>query len=341
MRDILSTLETWRQQGEQIGLATVIETWGSSPRPVGSRLAVTLGGGIAGSVSAGCVENAVIQEAWEAIKSGSPKLLRYGVSNETAFEAGLTCGGTIRILVEPFSAYEKLYALVRDKLEGREPFGLVSVLDGPPELRSRKLAVLEDGGVAGDLELPEAVVRAVRERLAHPEGFAFEAGGLQLFADCFPRIPRLVVVGAVHIAEFLAPMATLAGYEVVIVDPRAAFATPARFPGVAAIHRKWPDEALEALALDSASYVAVLSHDPKLDDPALRAALASKARYVGVLGSRRSVQQRLERLKELGLEEAQLARLRAPIGLPLGGRSAVEIAVSILAEVIQARNAKD
>ncbi|HWQ10878.1 MAG TPA: XdhC family protein, partial [Holophaga sp.] len=131
------------------------------------------------------------------------------------------------------------------------------------------------------------------------------------------------------------------GFEVVIVDPRAAFATPARFPDVSAILRKWPDEALEELALDSASYVAVVSHDQKLDDPALRVALASKARYVGILGSRRSNEQRRERLKEMGLDDAQLDRLHAPIGLPLGGRSAVEIAVSTLAEVIQAKNAKE
>jgi len=240
--------------------------------------------------------------------------------------------------VEPFSAYDRLFTLIQAKVGTREPFGVVGVLEGPADLLLRKAAVLADGRLEGDLALPEAVVQGVRGRLSGPGGYAFEADGLQLFADIFPRVPRLVIVGGVHISEFLAPMATLAGFEVVLVDPRAAFATPERFPGVAAIHRRWPDEALESLALDDASYVAVLSHDVKLDDPALRVALAGQARYVGVLGSKRSQLQRLDRLKELGLSTNQLARLHAPIGLPLGGRSAVEIAVSILAELVQARN---
>jgi xanthine dehydrogenase accessory factor len=164
-----------------------------------------------------------------------------------------------------------------------------------------------------------------------------DIGELSLFVDVYPLLPRLIIVGAVHIAEFLVPMARLAGWDVIIVDPRAAFATPKRFPDVEIVHA-WPDQALASIHLDSASYVAVLTHDPKLDDPALRIALTSRAQYVGALGSRHTDQLRRERLMETGLSEAQLARLHAPIGLPLGGRGPAEIAVSILAEIVKARH---
>lgn len=337
MRDILAHLETWRELGEPIGLATVIETWGSSPRPVGSKLAVTLKGGLAGSVSAGCVENDAIQAARAALRSGARRVLRTATSNGSILSEGLTCGGTACILVEPFSAYDDLFGTIRQRLDGRDPFALVSVLEGPAERMLQKRIIGADGVQEGSLELSEETVRGIQERLAAPVGFVLEAEGLQLFVDVFPRIPRLVIVGAVHIAEFLVPMALLAGFETVVVDPRPAFASPERFPG-AALHRAWPAEALAALSLDADTYVAALSHDPKLDDPALQSALTSPARYVGVLGSRRSLPQRLQRLREQGVPEDRFACLRAPIGLPLGGRSAVDIAVGVLAELVQARN---
>lgn len=341
MRDILPTLETWRQQGEQIALATVIETWGSAPRQVGAKLAVTLSGGIAGSVSAGCVENAVIEAAQACIRSGQPRLLTFGVSTDTALSVGLTCGGTIKVFVEPFTAYAGIYDSLKARLNAREPLGVIGVLEGPPEVLNRKLAVFADGHTEGDLELPSLrvpMLQTVLDRLPSQPGGLVELGGLQLFVDIFPRLPRLVIVGAVHIAEFLVPMATLAGFEITLVDPRSAFATTERFPSVGAINSRWPDEALASLNLDDDSYIVVLAHDAKLDDPALRVALASPARYVGVLGSRRALQDRLLRLREAGLSESQLARLHAPIGLDLHGRSTVDIAISILAELVQVKN---
>lgn len=341
MRDILASLENWRQQGERIALGTVIETWGSAPRQVGAKLAVNLNGGIAGSVSAGCVENAVIEAALASIRSGEPRLLSFGVTKESALEAGLTCGGTIRVFVEPFTAYDSVYAQIKAQLEQRKPIGVIGVLEGPSELINRKLAVFDDGHTEGDLEaagLQERLIQSVLERLPNLPGGVLELGGLKLFVDILSRMPRLIIVGAVHIAEFLVPMATLAEFEIILVDPRSAFATSERFPTVQTINRKWPDEALASLGLDEDSYVVVLTHDSKLDDPALRAALASNARYVGVLGSRRANQQRLERLREAGVTEAQLDRLHAPIGIPLGNRSTVDIAVSILAELVKVRN---
>ena len=344
MRDILHDLETWRQRGEQIAIATVVETWGSSPRPVGSKLAVTLSGGIAGSVSAGCVENAVIEEARASIRSGKPRLLTFGVSKETALEVGLTCGGTIKVFVEPFSAYAGIYDLIKPRIEAHEPMGVIQVLEGPPEYLNRKLAVFADGQIEGDLELPallEDMRTIVMDRLAGQGGGIVEISGLQLFIDIYSRTPRLIIIGAVHIAEFLVSMASLAGFDSTVIDPRSAFASPERFPNAVTLIKQWPEEALASMNLDEASYVAVLSHDQKLDDPALQFALASKAAYVGALGSKRSNLLRLKRLREAGLPENQLDRLHSPIGLPLGGRSAVEIAISILAEIIQVRNPRD
>jgi xanthine dehydrogenase accessory factor len=344
MRDILPDLEAWRQRGEQIAIATVVETWGSSPRPVGSKLAMTLSGGIAGSVSAGCVENAVIEEARDAIRTGKPRLLTFGVSKETALDVGLTCGGTIKVFVEPFTAYTGIYDLLKPRIEAHEPMGVIEVLEGPSEYLNQKLAVFADGHIEGDLALPaqlEDLRKIVLDRLARQGGGVVELSGLQLFIDIYLRTPRLIIIGAVHIAEFLVAMASLAGFDLTIIDPRSAFASPERFPNAVTLIKQWPEEALTALKLDETSYVAALSHDQKLDDPALRVALASKAVYVGALGSKRSNLLRLKRLQEAGLSETQLARLHSPIGLPLGGRNAVEIAISILAQIIQVRNNRD
>lgn len=343
MRDIVSTLEIWRQQGEQIAIATVIDTWGSAPRPVGSKMAVTLDGRVAGSVSAGCVEGVVIEEASAVIRSGLPRLLSYGVSDQAAFDVGLACGGTIKVFVEPFTAYQGIIDLIKAKLEARELLAVVNVLDGPPEHINRKLLFFADGRLEGDLSLPDRlteITNAAADKLPGEVGGMVSIGELSLFVDVYPRLPRLIIVGAVHIAEFLIPMARLAGFDITIVDPRTAFATSERFPDVEIV-KAWPDQALASMRLDSASYVVVLTHDPKLDDPALRIALTGDARYVGALGSRRTDQLRRERLLAAGLSVTQLARLHTPIGLSIGSRGPAEIAISILAEIIQARNKDD
>jgi xanthine dehydrogenase accessory factor len=339
MRDILARLEEWRRHGEQIAIATVTKTWGSAPRQTGAKMAVTLSGHVVGSVSAGCVEGAVIEEALAVLASGTPCPLQYGVSDEEAFDVGLACGGTIEIFVEPFTAFEEVYGLITECLGSRQPLGIVSLLDG--DHFRHKLAVLADGHTVGEVPLPgrqAQIVRAAAAQVTRDTSGFVKIDGVSLFVDVYPRTPRLVIVGAVHIAEILAPMADLAGFEVCLVDPRSAFATHERFPHVAQIINEWPDQALALLSLDDATYIAALTHDPKLDDPALLAALASQARYIGALGSRRTNQLRLERLRQAGLTDAQLARLHAPIGLPLGGRSPAEIAVSILAEIVKAKS---
>jgi xanthine dehydrogenase accessory factor len=340
MRDVIEKVEAWRAAGEPVAIATVVGTWGSSPRPPGAKLALTSAGAIAGSVSAGCVEAEVIDECGRALRDGRPRLLRYGVSDDAAIAVGLACGGDITILAEPLAAWASVYAPVKAALDAREPFAVVSVLRGAGDLLNRKLFVARDGAVAGDLgpsPVRDAAAAGARRLLDAGMAGTFELEGNLLFADVTLPSPRLVVVGAVHIAQALVPMAGLAGFDTVVVDPRSAFLTRERFPDAGRIVKEWPAEALAVLRLDAASYVAVLTHDPKLDDPALQAALASPAAYVGALGSRRTHEQRLARLRAAGVAEAQLTRVHGPIGLPLGGRSPGEIAVSILAQVVQTK----
>jgi xanthine dehydrogenase accessory factor len=342
VRDVLDSLDRWREAGEQIAVATVVETWGSSPRPPGAKMALTITDRVAGSVSAGCVEGAVIQEGQTAVRSGAPRLLTYGVADEAAWDVGLTCGGTIKVWVEPFAAFEGVYDTLAACLRNRQPCVLVGPLEGPPKALGHKLLVGPDGPLAGDLDLgdkQDRLIAGALECLSSGKSGAFRLGeDILLFADVYLPPPRLIVVGAVHIAEILVPMADLAGFDTVVIDPRGTFASPDRFPDAGELVRQWPHRVLADYGLDISTFLVLLTHDPKIDDPALKVALASGARYIGVLGSRRTHQQRVERLRADGLTEAQLARLHAPIGLSLGGRTPAEIAVSILAEIVQARN---
>ncbi len=342
MKDVLPALNTWIEQGEEIAVATVINTWGSSPRPVGSKLVTTMSEKIAGSVSAGCVEGAVIEECKKAVQTGQPRRLTYGVADDDAWEVGLACGGTIEIFVEPFTAYAALYDPLTGRIENHAPAVLISVLAGDENLIGRKLLVDADGGITGDRELVDQIPGLVGMALAHLDreksGAEELENGAVLFFEVYPPVPRLMIVGAVHIADPLITMANLAGFETILIDPRAAFATRERFPYVDELICGWPQHVLPEMTLDRSAYVAILTHDPKIDDPVLRVALTSEARYVGALGSRRTNKLRCERLRAAGIPEDQIARLHAPIGLSIGGRSPVEIAVSIMAELVQIRS---
>ena len=310
--DIPGTALAWHRDGRGAALATVVQTWGSAPRPVGAQLAVSGRSEIAGSVSGGCVEGAVVAEALDAMETGRSTILEFGVSDDEAFAVGLACGGTIRVLVEPVG-------------EG-VPEGL---LEGLAEARA-----------AGEPIAYAVDTAAWDRRLLRPgdplasDRFASDRSGFE--GETFVAVQnpplRLIVVGGVHIAQPLVEMARLAGYAPTVVDPREAFASPDRFPGIALRH-DWPDEALTALALDARSAVVMLTHDPKLDDPALIVALRSPAFYVGALGSTRTHAKRVARLMEAGVAEAEMARLHAPVGLDIGAASPAEIALAILAEI--------
>jgi xanthine dehydrogenase accessory factor len=342
MKDVLEQLEAWRQQDEDIAVATVIETWGSAPRQVGAKMTTTRSGGLAGSVSGGCVEGAVIEESKAVMQSGEPRLLTFGVADETAWEVGLACGGNIRVLVEPFSAWDSIYASLKRRIEARDAMAVVSALEGPPEQSGHKLIVLPDGSTEGQLAIDAPVEQVVKGALALLDsgkgGILELEDGPSLFVEVYPPVPRLIMVGAVDIANSLVPLARQLGFDTLIVDPRGAFATRERFPEATELIKEWPQKALPEMALDGSAYVAVLTHDPKLDDPALQVALRSEACYVGALGSKRTAEKRARRLREAGLTDEELARLHAPIGLPLGGRSPAEIAMSIMAEILQAKN---
>ena len=283
---------------------------------------------MAGSVSGGCVEGAVVETALAVIASGEHVILDFGVSDEMAWEVGLACGGEIQIFVECLATTDSDSAppapwldMLRAKRARKDPVVLTLDLEtGEREVRQR-------GGEAQDRSSS-----AVHEALQSDTPRIFEHEGQRLFLQPFnPRL-RLVVVGAVHIAQPLSRMAADAGYEVIVVDPRSAFSSEARFPNTR-LERDWPDEALQALSLDSRTAVVTLTHDPKLDDPALHAALASPAFYVGSLGSQRTHARRLERLREVGFDAAALARIHGPVGLDIGARSPAEIAISILGEM--------
>jgi xanthine dehydrogenase accessory factor len=321
MNDIPEIALAWHQSGRRAVLATVIETWGSAPRPVGSQLVIAGDGAMMGSVSGGCVEGAVVDAALACLESGTPKLLSFGVADEDAFAVGLACGGTIRVRVEPVgdTAAALPPALLADLVAARaakRPVALLTHL----ETHTHRLT-----GGPGDALATEIATR-MRSDQSGLEG--------DWFVGIHNPPLRMVIVGAVHIAQALVPMARACGYDPVLIDPRGAFGSAARFPGESIVE-DWPDDALAALALDARCAVVTLTHDNKLDDPALMAALASKAFYIGSLGSKRTHAKRLERLQAAGVSADQIARIHAPVGLAIGAKSPAEIAVSIMAQVTQ------
>jgi LAO/AO transport system ATPase len=328
--ELFARLARWRAEGRGTALATVVKTWGSSPRPEGSHLAVEAGGAFVGSVSGGCIEGAVVAEARAAIADGRPRLLEFGVSDARAWEVGLACGGKVQVFVARVEA-----GLFDALMAARAARHLAAVVT---RLADGAQALLLDDAVSGELTLSEAQRAEALRLLQSDKSGVLESSDGALFARSHAQAPRMVIVGAVHVTQALAPMAAMAGFEVTVVDPRRAFATAERLPGVA-VSTEWPDEALARLAPDARTAVVTLSHDPKLDDPALAAALKSRAFYIGALGSRRTHAARVERLTAEGLG-AEVHRIHAPVGLDLGGRSPAEIAVSILAQVLQEKYRK-
>ena len=314
MRDMEQIPEqalSWHQAGKGAVLATVVQTWGSAPRRVGSQLVVSRNGEMAGSVSGGCVEGAVVAEALEMLETGAKdgRMLDFGVSDDDAFAVGLACGGEIRVWVEPVAAMgEDLLAELVAARKARRPIAYVFA----PGSDARALCAFEQ----------------------YPDRFRADASGFEATQFVHIHNPplRMIVVGAVHIAQALLPMARLAGYHPILVDPRPAFAAEARFPGEEIVE-DWPDEALAEIGLDGRTCVVTLTHDPKLDDPAIRAALGSDVFYLGCLGSNRTHAKRVERLQDAGFRADDIARIHGPVGLDIGSAGPGEIAVSIMAEI--------
>lgn len=306
----------WLAAGKAVALATVIETWGSAPRPVGSQLVISGAAEIMGSVSGGCVEGAVVEEALEALESGNCAVLDYGIADEDAFAVGLACGGNIRILVEPMGV-------------GQGPD--VALLEALATRRAAREAV----AYSVNLQSWERALRGPEDALVAARFVSDESG---LEGDWFLGIHnpplRMVIVGAVHIAQPLVQMARLCGFDTTLNDPREAFASAVRFPDETLLH-DWPDEALAGLGLDARTAVVTLSHDPKIDDPAIIEALKAPVFYLGCLGSTRTHAKRLVRLEAAGVGPDEIARIHAPVGADIGAKTPAEIAVSIMAQIIE------
>ena len=308
--NIPETAFDWHRAGKRAALATVVQTWGSAPRRVGSQLVISGAGEIEGSVSGGCVEGAVVAEALDAIEAGCSVLLEYGVSDGDAFAVGLACGGTIRVLVEPV--------------------GAVMPEDVLADLVAARSARRPVAYVTGTNLKPRLTLEGYEERFRMDRS-GFEEDGETFVAIHNPPL-RLIVVGAVHIAQALVPMARVAGYDPVLIDPRDSFGSQTRFPGETIVH-DWSDEGVRAYGLDTRTALVLLTHDPKLDDPALEAALGSDVFYIGALGSTRTHAKRVARLEEKGFTADQIARVHGPVGLDIGAAGPAEIAVSILGEM--------
>lgn len=324
MRELLEQYDAWRAEGLEVGRAVVIRTYGSAPRQEGSVLLVADDGRMIGSVSGGCVEGAAAEAVAEARRSGRASVIRYGISDDLAWSVGLACGGTIDVLVQPSVPADVLAA-------ARAQSGTIAteLPAGAPPPASERSAAGEDTAASLD-ELRAAALAAGRSRTV-------ELGERTVFIEAFPARPRLVVVGATEIARSLVGLAGALGYERIVIDARAAFATAERFPDVERLIVDWPEEAFAAIDLGPNDAVAILSHDSKFDEPAILDAFRRGARYVGAVGSRKTQADRRRRLLEAGLTETQLAGLHGPIGLDLGGREPAETALAILAEIVAAR----
>lgn len=343
MRNLLPIIDRWRGQAKQVAVATLIQIHGSAPQPLGARMAISSAGEMAGSVSGGCVEGAVVQEALEVLAAGRPRLVEFGIADELAQSVGLACGGQIGVYVEPWPADDPVAAEYEQALRNARLVALAVVVRGPHT--GGRLLIRpnqQPHGALGDGDLDQlAAGRAQTLMIRQQSGLItldVQGQALGIFIDVQPPPPRLIIVGAVHSAIPLITYAKVLGFYTIVLDARSAFATPERFQHADHLQIGWPADALPELQVDEGTYIVVLTHDEKIDDPTLVYACRSPARYIGALGSRRTHARRCERLAELGLTEVELARIHAPIGINIGARTPEEIAIAIAAQLVAARN---
>ena len=315
MQEILSDLDRWQSEGNKLALATLTSVRRSAPRLPGARLLVT----------------------------HEPVVAEYGISDEQGFDVGLSCGGQIDVLIEPFIATAAWQA-VRSRVEAQQPAVLAIGLR-PQSLLGRQMALVDGERVGSidsalDEEVAAEAARRIREGTAGTITMPWQGEEAEIFIDAFAPAQRLYIIGATQVAIPLAAMARNLGFRVIVVDARSVFATEERFPDVDELLRAWPDEALAERGLDEHSHVVILTHDPKFDLPVLEIALRSQAAYIGAMGSRKTHAGRLEHLRSKGFSEADLDRIKAPIGLDIGGRAPEELALAILAEIVATRHSR-
>ena len=306
--DILTPTSIWLKQNRRIALATVISTWGSSPRPVGGQMAIDQNGEIIGSVSGGCIEGAVISEGINSIKDGKSRIKDYGITNDMAWEVGLACGGELKVLIQPLDLEDNIVYSIVDLIKKREIV---------------KLRIDCSTGF-----------RIIDNTIDNQTSY-FDKSKNQFIHIIDPK-PRLFIIGAVHIAQALVSLADVADYEIILIDPRNHFATKDRFPNCKIIN-EWPDIALSNFDLDKSSHLVTLTHDPKIDDLALIYCMKNNFGYIGSLGSKKTHNKRCKRLLEKGFNQIELSKIHAPIGLDIKAKTPAEIATSILAEIINYR----
>ncbi len=342
MQDIFPEMQRWIEAGKPFALATVTQTWGSAPRAVGAGMAVTAEMEVLGSVSGGCIEGEVIEAARTVLQSGVPQLLGFGVADETAWSVGLSCGGKVKVFVERHPAFSEsphsreAWNALATALAHNQPAILLTRLD---PARHAHLLVIPDGKTFGAGEdFPEHALQIALGAYDARQSRQTEIDGEAVFVQVFPRRDRLIIIGAAHISIPLVKLAKDLEFEVITIDPRRVFATAERFavPPDQMLH-EWPQEVLPQLDLNEDTYVVTLTHDPKIDDPALHIFLKSPVAYIGALGSRRTHAKRVSRLKEAGFPEAEIARIHAPVGLDIGAATPAEIALSIMSQVIKIR----
>ena len=310
--DILTPMSVWLKEKRKVALATVISTWGSAPRPVGGQMAIDSNGEIIGSVSGGCIEGAVINEGINSINDGKLRIKDYGISNDMAWEVGLACGGELKILIQPLNLEDKIVYSIVENIKNREPTKLIiNCLTG-----SRHI----DNSIINQISYYDKI----KEEFIH----------------VIDPKPRLFIVGAVHIAQALISLAKTADFEIILIDPRDHFATKDRFPNCKIIN-EWPDTALSNFILDKSTHLVTLTHDPKIDDPALIYTLKKDIGYIGSLGSKKTHNKRCERLIDIGFCQSDLSKIHGPIGLNIKAKTPAEIAISIMAEIINFRRSKN
>lgn len=351
VKELVGDIDRWRRAGRRVAVARVVDIEGSGPRDPGASMAVSEDGEVAGSVSGGCVEGAVMEAALESLVTGDRSLHTFGYSDTDAFAVGLTCGGTIRLFVEPFEADAEVHDELLDALRHNVAVVLATVVAGPHAGAKLLYRPGSDPiGSLGDLRLDAVVTRDAAGELAAGStrvrryGARGEIGreDVTVFIESFVAPPRMIIFGAVDFTAALARMGKVLGFHLTVCDARPSFATAARFPMADAVFVDWPDRYLRGLQdkLTHRDVLCVLTHDAKFDVPAIVAALETEVGYVGVMGSRRTHEDRLERLRQAGVGEDGIARLHAPIGLDLGGRTPEETAVSICAEIISVRTGR-
>jgi xanthine dehydrogenase accessory factor len=350
MLDLAGPLREWIEEGRDFAVATVVAVGGSAPRPPGAALAVSADGTAVGSVSGGCVEGAVYDLCLQALQEGETLVERFGYSDEDAFAVGLTCGGTIDVMITPFTGGRRAERAALAAAARSEPVALARVVRGPSGLLGQALLVRpdgsSDGGLGGGPELDRAALDRAGALLDTGRTGTVELsedgshcpGGLTLLVESAAPPPRMIVFGAIDFAAALVQAGGFLGYHVTVCDARPVFATRARFPQADEIVVDWPDRYLRRTETDGRTVLCVLTHDAKFDIPLLTEALRLPVAYVGAMGSRRTHEDRNRRLRDAGVSERELARLRSPIGLDLGARTPEETAVSIAAEIVAVRH---